>query len=143
MNRRSFLQRFGIGVSAALALAALPVEAIQALTTEQAAKRLACEHLRRIYNAWCDAHHGQQPALICVSRGLYDAYSAELRACERVTTADTWTQDTPDLMFKGTRLRAVTSVQGWDVSISAQREPVFLNVATTHRPTGALSGITD
>jgi len=119
MNRRSFLQRFGIGVSAALALAALPVEAIQALTTEQAAKRLACEHLRRIYNAWCSAHRGEQPCVLYVSRGLYEAYEGEITASERYVRSSGDLQGSRGLMFKGAWVVDDMRQSGWDVRVEA------------------------
>lgn len=86
MNRRAFLKRFGIGLSAAVALAAVPVEAIRSLTVDEAGRRLACEHMRRIYNEACRGRLGVHPTEMRVSSGLLTAYEAELICNERFIT---------------------------------------------------------
>ncbi len=116
MNRRTFLQRFGIGVSAALALAALPASAIQALTTEQAAKRCAIEYLRKAYTDHVRGKSvSQHPRAFYVSQGLYDAYEGEIVANQRAMESARWEHTRQGLMFKGSKVEAKAELRGWDV----------------------------
>lgn len=122
MNRRAFLKRFGIGVTAALVLASLPEAAIRSLTTEQAAKRLACEYLRKVYNEYCRQHPGAYPVRMEVGRELFDAYEGELQANERFvrrTVGEFDVIDTsPGLMFKGAEVRPVG--RGWLATVTRE-----------------------
>lgn len=122
MNRRAFLQRFGIGLAAACALASLPVAAVEALTLPEAAKRLACEHLRKCYNDYArgkPAH--EHPRVMRVSQGLYEAFEGELTNLERWT--DPRDRDLvleKHLLFKGARVEpTLPALRGWDVEIAA------------------------
>ena len=122
MNRRGFLQRFGIGVGAALALASLPKAAIAALTNEQAAKRCACEYMRARYLTHVReqmASHAPgikfyMPNHLRVSPGLYAAYEGELLACERYTAVDARGGWDAGLMFKGARVTVDPALKRWE-----------------------------
>jgi hypothetical protein len=123
MDRRGFLKRFGIGLTAALVLAKLPEAAVQALTTTEAAKRCAIEYMRQCYNAHVReqmASHapGQRfyrPNHMHVSPGLYTAYEGELVACERYCSGDPRDNWDRGLMFKGTRCTADPALTKWEV----------------------------
>jgi hypothetical protein len=102
VNRRAFLKRFGIGLGSALALAHLPAAAVEGLSVEAAGKRIACEILRTIFNAYV-AKAGHPPASIAVGRTLFEMYESELVAAERFVAADApagWDA----LLFKGVPL---------------------------------------
>lgn len=117
MNRRAFLQRFGIGLGAACALAAIPVAVVETFTIDDAGRRLACEFLRRQWNA---VHTGPITPLkfshtIHVSQGLYDAFNGELMANERFHPD--WRGDgspPPALMFKAARVIAHPDIATWE-----------------------------
>jgi hypothetical protein len=122
LSRRTFLQRFGIGVGAALALASLTEAAVDGLTELQAANRCACEYLRKIYNdtshAWFRAQGGpQHPERLYVSRGLYDALEGEFQANERFMSARPAHPSQPHLMFKAAEVYADPTLTGWDIRI--------------------------
>lgn len=115
MNRRGFLQRFGIGVTAALALAALPEAVVAHLSTPELAKRCACEYMRTAYNRSRGLNGA--PALMWVSPGLYRAYEGELLMNERFRI----TEDVRDLegprwlVFKATRVEVDPQLAKWDI----------------------------
>lgn len=116
LNRRVFLQRFGIGVGAALTLASLPATAINALTTEQAAKRIACEFLRKRYNDYVGGNWNRIPLSMAVPQGLYDAFEGELEANERFCSGDPAHGKIVHLKFKSAMLFADPSMPPmWDV----------------------------
>lgn len=123
MNRRGFLKRFGIGLGAALTLAALPKAAVAALSNTEAAKRCAIEYMRATYNAhvreqMVSRAPGQRfymPNRMHVSPGLYAAYEGELVACERYTASDARDGWNAGLVFKGTRVKADPALTKWEI----------------------------
>lgn len=125
MNRRAFLQRFGIGVGAALALTAIPKAAIAALDTTEAGKRLACEFLRQRYNAHMRGKSVRDtPLLMRVPCGLFDAFAAELTSFERfVSVEELRCASSRHLMFKGTPLFEDPTMPGWDVRFTERPAP--------------------
>ena len=114
MNRRDFLGRFGIGVSAALALASLPPAAIDGLSTLEAAKLCASEYLRKIYNEHANGRLDQCPRRMEAGRELFEAYEGELvaniRFCQSIEPPGP-----PNLMFKGARVDCVG--RGWTARV--------------------------
>jgi hypothetical protein len=119
MDRRAFLKRFGIGVSAALALASLPVSAIEGLSVADAAKRCACEYMRKVYNDWCRTNPGRIPTRLEAGVELFEAYEGELVACERFT-ASVERDNVRHLTLKATPFYPVG--HGWTLHITASRE---------------------
>ena len=117
LNRRAFLQRFGIGVGAALTLAALPASAVEALSVTDAGRRCAIEYLR---HRWIEHMRGrsvtQAPPTMYVPQGLFDAYEGELTACVRFVLTDGHRDGPRWLSFKGAKLFADPAMpKAWDV----------------------------
>ena len=115
MDRRGFLKRFGIGLAAACALAAVPEAVVKALAPAEAARRLACEHMRREWLGYMRGKRAEQcPRELRVSQGLYTAYKGELQSCERYTSGDA-PDRAPSLLFKAARVIVAPDVRGWDI----------------------------
>jgi hypothetical protein len=114
VNRRGFLKRFGIGLGAALTLAALPASAVEALTVADAGRRCACEYLRKRYNDYMrgKSYH-DAPLAMFVSPGLFAAFEGELTANERFISGSHEPMER-HLMFKGTLLYAKPEITTWD-----------------------------
>jgi hypothetical protein len=110
LNRRSFLKRFGIGVTAALALASLPASAVEHLSEPEAAKRIACEYLRKVYNEWAKAHGNKGPSRMECGVELFEAFEGELIVNQRFTVEGQH-DGTRYLAFKGSKLSATG--HGW------------------------------
>lgn len=115
MNRREFVKRFGIGLSAACALASIPVSAVEALTTVEGAKRIACEYLRKVYNEHSRGAPMNHPRRMEAGRELYEAFEGELVANERFCSGDD--PYLTGLMFKGARVECVGA--GWTARVVA------------------------
>jgi len=119
VNRRGFLKRFGVGVTAALALAAVPKAAIAALDTVQAGKCLALQYMRKVYNEY-SAKHRAFPRLLHVSPGLHAAFESELLPCERFCVAGGVSGDTAfknALKFKGAAVTIDPALRGWQMRV--------------------------
>ena len=114
MNRRGFLQRFGIGLAGALALAQLPASAVEALTQPDAARLLACEYLRKRYNEFARGRSvWDQPERIEVSRGLFEAFEGELVATQRFVYNYAPPSER-NLCFKAARVVIREDIQRWE-----------------------------
>lgn len=127
MNRRAFLQRFGIGLAAAAALASVPVSALEALSITEAGRRCAIEFLRKRYNEYVRGRSSDaMPLSMRVPPGLFAAYEGELTVCERfIPNEDARGEYAPrGLMFKGTALFAdETMPAAWDVRFQERPAP--------------------
>ncbi len=117
MNRRGFLKRFGIGLGAALTLAALPASAVKALTLPEAGKRLAIEYMLRRYREMARGRRADTlPSRMRVSPGLFAAYMGELTVNERFCSGifSEFAALPQGLMFKGLIVTADPSLKRWE-----------------------------
>ena len=117
MNRRAFLQRVGLGVAGALALAHVPAAIVKTVVGEQTARRYASEYLRRVYNDHCKGRPiSEHPHRMEAGRELFEAFEGELIANERFTSAPE-IGGPRNLRFKGARLDCVGA--GWVARVVA------------------------
>lgn len=117
MNRRAFLQRFGVGVVGALALAHVPAAVVKAVGLQEPARRYACEYLRKIYNSHAAGDHRKHPRVMHAGRDLFEAFESEITACERFVSNDREFAGTRHLAFKGAKL--ICSGTGWRAEVIA------------------------
>ena len=118
VNRRAFLKRFGIGLSAALTLAALPASAVEALTVTEAGKKCAIAFLLQRYREHLRGSRGSEMYLTMhVPSGLFTAYEGDLTINQRFVSGSTATHLNPrHLMFKGLFLFEDPAMPAaWDV----------------------------
>lgn len=121
-TRRAFLQRFGIGLAAAAALAHVPETVLHALPLHEAGPYAAHEYL---IARWREYMRGKTaadcPSELQVSHGLYDAFAA---SCAQLMRADphlapyvetrTKKERRPGMMFRTATLRADPSITTWE-----------------------------
>jgi hypothetical protein len=118
MNRRAFLKRFGIGVSAALALASLPETAIRGLSVADAGQRCAIEYLRKVYNDYMRGRSAcAYPRRIEVGEELFAAYEGEITFFERFCAVGEESLSVRNLKFKAATV--YPSGSGWVARVVA------------------------
>lgn len=114
-SRRGFLRRLGIGTVGVLALASVPAALVKTVGLGEHARLYACEHLRKVYNAYAKGRPASQhpKAMVC-GRELFEAYEGELLANQRFTPHH---YGPSTLMFKGAEMRAAG--RGWYAKVTA------------------------
>lgn len=115
LTRRGFIGLLSTGLVGACVVTKVPTGWIP----EPIRKRVACDYLRREFNAWVGAHKDFPGGLIA-GRELYEAFEGELIRNERFTLASARGDGEPSLVFKGRRLKA--RGRGWTVRVLSRHE---------------------
>lgn len=113
MNRRAFLTRFGIGLSAAAVLSQIPEPVLAALSVEDAGKRSALAYLTHIWNREMKGRGSGWCQTISVGPGLWKAFKGELIDCQRFAPVG----DRPNecrLAFKSGKIGLDPTLRAWD-----------------------------